>query len=193
MLDKQFSTPIFYKLFSRFESQSIQSEITDTLTKVNFNKVPYWGSHNHSISDTTFKTSLISEHNMLVTLEVIKKVVKEYFESIDYNKDYELTIKESWLTKQGKGEYAVPHNHGAFDISGVYYYATNGNDGDIHFVNPAPVTDTSKFINDTQYIKYKPAVGTMILFPSWLMHFVDENETDNRRISLSFNIELTEL
>ena len=192
MLDKQFSTPIYCKTFSRFESQVIQREIDSIVDNLNFRKVSSWPSHNHSLSDPTFKTSLFEQYPMSGTLGLFNKTVDEYLNELHYNRSYKLEVKESWLTDTRKGEYTVPHNHGAFDISGVYYYATNGEDGDIHFVNPSPITDTSKFINNTQYIKYTPLVGRLILFPGWLTHFVNENETDSRRMSLSFNIQIEE-
>jgi uncharacterized protein (TIGR02466 family) len=192
MLDKHFGTPVFCKLHTRFESQSVQTEIGNIVEKLNFAKVPQWGSSNHSLSDPTFKTSLFDQFDMPLTVNLINKNVTDYLNSLGYDKTYNLVIKESWLTDTRKNEYTVLHNHGAFDISGVYYFSTNGKDGDIHFVNPTQITDTSKFINDTQYVRYVPEVGKLILFPGWLMHFVDENETDSRRMSLSFNIQIEE-
>ena len=34
---------------------------------------------------------------------------------------------------------------------------------------------------------YKPVTGRCIMFPSWLMHCVDPNESNDIRISVSFN------
>jgi len=34
---------------------------------------------------------------------------------------------------------------------------------------------------------YKPIAGRLIMFPSWLMHCVDPNESNDIRISVSFN------
>ena len=192
MLHNHFSTPIYCKHFTRFESESMQKEIGSIIDELDFDKVPEWGPSNHSISDPTFRSTLFGTYNMPNTVNKILSTVKEYIKSLDCEKQFITDIKESWLTDTRKNEHTVPHNHGAFDISGVYYYATNSKDGDLHFVNPSPITDTSKYVTNTQYIKYMPQVGLMLLFPSWLTHFVNENETDNRRISLSFNIELTE-
>ena len=35
---------------------------------------------------------------------------------------------------------------------------------------------------------YPPQEGRLILFPAWLSHGVRENETDEDRISISFNL-----
>ena len=39
-------------------------------------------------------------------------------------------------------------------------------------------------------IKYDSLTNRMILFPSWLQHYVPINETDKNRISIAFNIML---
>ena len=36
--------------------------------------------------------------------------------------------------------------------------------------------------------EHKPEVGKILLFPGWLKHGINTNNTDNIRISLSFNI-----
>jgi len=192
MIENWFATPIYNKVLSRVEMESVQLSIGKIIEHLDFQKVPGWGSHNHSVSDPTFSENLFDLYDLSGVEQVIVRSVNEYINSFDYDKSFDITIKESWLTDTNKGEYTVPHNHGGFDISGVYYFLTNSNDGDINFVNPSPVLQTSKFISNSQYIKYKPKAGKLLLFPSWLTHFVNENETDNRRISLSFNIELKE-
>ncbi len=37
-------------------------------------------------------------------------------------------------------------------------------------------------------ITYKPTEGLFIIFPSWLWHGVEPNQSEESRISLSFNI-----
>jgi hypothetical protein len=37
-----------------------------------------------------------------------------------------------------------------------------------------------------------PAVGKLIIFPSWLVHYVEKNLDDSDRISLAFNIDIQE-
>ena len=41
--------------------------------------------------------------------------------------------------------------------------------------------------NDLPKIPVKPVEKLLIVFPSWLPHSVDSNDTDEARISLSFN------
>jgi uncharacterized protein (TIGR02466 family) len=37
------------------------------------------------------------------------------------------------------------------------------------------------------YVKYKAEAGKLILFESWLRHEVSANQSDEERISISFN------
>jgi uncharacterized protein (TIGR02466 family) len=36
-------------------------------------------------------------------------------------------------------------------------------------------------------VHYQPIAGRLIMFPSWLNHCVDPNQSDDIRISVSFN------
>lgn len=193
MIENWFSVPIYTKTLSMIEMESVQLSIGKIIDNLNFRKVPHWGANNHSVSDPTFNENLFESYNLSAVEQVMLRSTDEYIRSFGLGKDFTIDIKESWLTNTVKGEHTVPHNHGGFDISGVYYFLTNGNDGDIHFVNPSPIIDSSKFISNTQYIRYSPQIGKILLFPSWLTHFVSENETNSQRISLSFNIELKEV
>ena len=117
----------------------------------------------------------------------IDKHLKEYCSEIGY--EYKRYKIDSWLSKFGKGNYAHIHHHGITDISGVYYYKTNGNDGKIFFETPNPFLDTQLcYLRYGETWEHKPQEGKILLFPGWLRHGVRTNETDNTRISLSFNI-----
>ena len=37
-------------------------------------------------------------------------------------------------------------------------------------------------------VSKKAVTSTMYLFPSWIKHYVDRNESDKERISIAFNL-----
>ena len=37
-------------------------------------------------------------------------------------------------------------------------------------------------------VKFQPREGMMIIFPSWLLHYVEPNLCEDDRIAISFNI-----
>jgi len=78
-------------------------------------------------------------------------------------------------------------------MSGVYYIQLPQGTDVINFEDPRPARmmdfQMSCIVND-EYFAYNPKVGELLLFPSWLPHFVLPNTSDEERISISFNIEL---
>ena len=106
-------------------------------------------------------------------------------------------IINSWINFNEKGTFQFAHNHDTrkyndqeIYLSGVYYYKTNGDDGDLTFISPNIMHSTEMDIFSKAHASYKPIVGRLLLFPSWLSHQVGLNKTDNLRITISFNIGL---
>ena len=81
-------------------------------------------------------------------------------------------------------------------LSSVYYVQAEKNCGKIIFNNPNQVSrnrfpkDLKKTEFSANIQKIDPKEGTLLLFPSYLWHSVEPNETDNDRIIVSFNIEI---
>jgi uncharacterized protein (TIGR02466 family) len=95
------------------------------------------------------------------------------------------------MTLNELGSYAVMHDHGSSDISGVYYYKTNEQDGNLFFQTPNKLLSSNfLFKSIPSIVEYTPKVGKIVLFPGWLNHGVHTNTTDNERVSISFNIKL---
>ena len=137
----------------------------------------------HLITDSKFQDNIIDQHNLTKFKDEITYHIREYSAI-----DNEFKINSSWLTRCDKGNYAVCHEHGWSDISGVYYYQSNGKDGDIYFQTPNLAQTTCIWMHDPNTIQFPPEQGGLILFPGWLRHGVNTNTTDHTRISISFNI-----
>ena len=113
--------------------------------------------------------------------------VREYCAELEW--EFREYWMESWFTRYKKGDYSDVHRHGDSDISGVYFYKTNGHDGDLFFLSPtAPLSIAKCYHQNGLKISHQPQEGKMILFPGWLQHGVNVNNTDNIRMSLAFNI-----
>lgn len=94
-------------------------------------------------------------------------------------------IKEMWANINSKYCYNGAHTHSGI-ISGVLYLQTPLKCGKLILVNPAIRSDGHFFRNSNYGIK--PEKLACIMFPSWLEHYVEPNESDDLRISMSFNI-----
>ena len=186
-IENWFPTPIYFDMVENIET--IQREFFDLIESSSFDKHEGWDMHTHRLNDTSFKNSYIDK--VPAFEEELKKHVYKYmhdvespFESIE---DYVVT--SSWLTLTQPGQYAHNHSHGSADISGVYYVNTNTEDGSIFFNSPNNVlTHSYAYSGLVHTCSYRPQVGKLILFPGWLEHGVQVNNTDSNRISFSFNI-----
>ena len=107
---------------------------------------------------------------------------------------------DCWFNINKKGSYNTKHVHPTSDFSGVFWLKTSMNCGNIVFESPHNFSSfieiqsyTDKFKNDTGCTGgyfFNPIEGKMLIFPSSLEHEVQPNESDEDRISVSFNIKL---
>ena len=176
-----FPTPIYKSIISNFSE--VQSEIDNCISDINFEMVEGWGS-THYLSDPNFKSSFIHEKKLNNLEKAIDFSLNEYcgnYGSYD--------IIKSWATLFKRGNYAHIHAHGEADLAGVYYYKTGTLEGDPSFFFCTPVvgSEASIFWGE-QRLSMRPEEGTMLIFPGWLRHGVTTNDTDNDRVSISFNI-----
>lgn len=189
MINYYFPTPVLQKSADKIKFVGIQNEIKEMCKNLTFDKNKNWVSNNHKLSDISFKSNIIEEYNLLCLKSFIKSSVTEYLTTCQgFPMDYD--IVQSWMTSTGNGEITTLHNHGMFDIAGVYYYQTNNRDGAIKFINPNPGLAASQTFIKEYDVGIQPTEGMLILFPAWLNHTVDMNTTKNERMSLAFNINI---
>jgi uncharacterized protein (TIGR02466 family) len=181
-VNKLFPTPVY--MIDLVNPVDIQSEITQILPSIPMSYVDGWGQ-SHLLSTRTFDNDLISEFKLTALEKCLSQHLTQFCKDIDY--DPGSFTRTSWMTKFDRGNYGHIHHHGVADISGVYYYKTNGQDGDLFFESPLHAGQTSILFR-TDRIKVAPLVGRLLLFPGWLQHGIITNLTDNQRISISFNI-----
>ena len=117
-------------------------------------------------------------------------------------------IKESvklfvsaWININRPGDFNIKHFHPQSDLSGVLWIKTSNNCGNIQFHSPScfetfqeieSYTDDFKDSTNYHHAYWLPAKeGRMITFPSHLEHDVQENLSNEDRISVSYNISLS--
>ena len=139
---------------------------------------------------------LYSEEELKDIKKFCEQQLKIYLEEIEgADTDLaELRITQSWLNKTKPGELHHPHTHRNSYLAGVLYISCLPNDS-INLENRAyglynnmifPKKKTTNW--NSSGFKQNVTEGDLIIFPSWVLHHVDLNETKNReRISLSFD------
>ena len=185
MIEHLYATPV-YSNFAK-DYQSLNYHIDKVIDKVDFNYKKEWGATHYISTDFMKRINIIKKLGLNKIEKEIDTHLRNYCNDLDFTmRDYAL---ESWFAKFEKGNYAHIHNHNPADISGAYYYKTNGEDGDFFFESPNPYLEITKCYRQfSQRWKHKPQEGKILLFPGWLKHGVKTNNTDNTRISLAFNI-----
>jgi uncharacterized protein (TIGR02466 family) len=120
--------------------------------------------------------------------------MRVFSSSLRIKKD--IKMSNLWVNVNKPGCSNKSHMHPQAIISGVYYVSTPKDSGDLIFENP--IGDLmSSYLPKTHVNSYdrynssawhiSPKDGFLILFPSWLRHSVDVNNSKEDRISISFN------
>lgn len=115
------------------------------------------------------------------------------FLKLDYQS---FVITNCWANINPKGHSHQAHTHPNNFLSGVYYVRAPENSGDIEFHDPRQqavvlvpkVNERNPFNAWKQSIT--PKEGQLLMFNSWFQHLVQENRSDEERISISFNVML---
>ena len=111
---------------------------------------------------------------------------------------------QAWANVNAKGDYHNLHNHPHSWLSGTYYLdvpvqpSPTGRDdlnpGSISFFDPRGAANMTALRNDGQFdpeYRRLPKPGELFLWPAFLHHFVHPNLADTPRISISFNVVVT--
>ena len=109
--------------------------------------------------------------------------------------DSEPFLGNMWANINPPGGMNRAHQHPNSLWSGVYYIKAPKNSGNLKIDDPRSVAcmsrprqkDGEKPARLWRETHYEPVAGRCIMFPSWLMHCVDPNNSNDIRISVSFN------
>lgn len=107
----------------------------------------------------------------------------------------------AWANVNQFGDYNKPHTHPESMWSGVYYVRTGAvpadgsSSGMIEFIDPRAAVEMIAIPGGpfTGRFKLRPEDGMMLVFPSWLIHFVNPYLGDGERISIAFNALVTKI
>ena len=104
-------------------------------------------------------------------------------------------LTHSWIVSQYAGEYN-PYHHHSGDFSAVIYLKIPPKmqeELDKELEDHYPTNGLIEFMYGetqdmrTNYLKFKPEVGKLLVFPSYLKHFVYPFYSEGERRSMSFN------
>ena len=134
-------------------------------------------------------------------VEVCRASIEQNYASIMRNYDGEFNPEtldarfSGWINVNHKGGSNILHSHPNSHWSGVLYVQqpteVEGFSGMIEFVNPnqegrelAKLLPKSGFDN---MIRIRPKTGQIVIFPSYVLHSVYPNNSNQDRITIAFN------
>ena len=188
MHDDLFPTRIFL-VDNLLEEEYIDSMKKDILLSSRKTPRENWQSHPRLQNENKYKT----------LVEKIKLLSEKYMSDMRWDvEQYQIT--DMWSNILKPGEMHRPHTHSNNVLSGVYYVKAKKPIKDtpdssaIQFYDPRPQTKVlvprcHQNIKENSSIWFYPSVtNRLILFPSWLEHYVPINKTKENRISISWNV-----
>lgn len=106
-----------------------------------------------------------------------------------------LELGNFWININGRGDFNMPHDHQRSILSGVYYVSVpEENMGDlvVHRGDTAEFFLTSGVQRENtptnlREVSKLPIESLFYIFPSWVKHHVEPNQSNQDRVSIAFN------
>ena len=191
-----FSTPIWRLQFSDYES--LNADIREGLAQLGWTKLD---EKQRRVVDASHTFS--EDHFVTVNEVPAMGAVLDFFVSAcnaigrERNwdmREQQVSLQNYWVHSTPPGELTQLHSHKPGLLSGVYYVDKPHDSGELVFVDvnpyhefsPRPLPGKTDPMTSPE-ITLKAEEGTMLIFPGWLPHKVPRNNSDRRRVSISFN------
>ena len=133
-----------------------------------------------------------------ILLSTVTETLQSYFSKGVLSKGGSFGLSGLWMNINKKGDYNATHDHPNCHMAGVLWINSPVGGGNFECQSPHSYTSgpemmvyTSEFREKTNsYGSYgfSPTEGDILLFPASLNHKVTSNQSDEDRISSSFNL-----
>ena len=127
-----------------------------------------------------------------IILDVVKSETMDNV-SINYSNPDDIIYihTRGWMNYNNPGDSLFIHGHGGAKIRATYYINTPENSGDLLLIDPRGAVDWDKGLdgcNGSKFTRVRPRAGTIVFFPSYVLHTVERNNSTAPRISLTTDI-----
>jgi len=99
---------------------------------------------------------------------------------------------QSWINIHERGGFNFLHIHEGSLLCGCFYLQVPEGSGPLVFRDPRPGVIHAGIkgngANAYKDIQLAPSDGLLVLFPSWLEHYVEPHDGDRSRIAIPFNV-----
>lgn len=187
------STPVFIKVNenTRWMNESLKMSILhkESKEKEGLKRSNYGGWH----SDDDL-INWIADMDRIDLIRIITET-ESVFKTL-LNQQATKYIMKAWANVNRNGDYNTIHSHPNFQISGVYYVSDGEPDesvesnGYLELLDPRTAATHCKIkgMDFGNFYGIKPQNGMIVLFPSFVEHWVHPFQGKSERISIAFNI-----
>jgi len=194
MVEYWFPTPIWYFDLDDIDNKKIVKYATK-LSKKNKGRILSnyggWQSGDFHLNDC--------ENEELLKLgEIVELKAREASVELGIKQNMQVSMNNFWLNLNQRDNSNIRHTHPTSFFSAAYYVQAPENCGKIVFEHPSSLINFwwTSFTDNNSYathsnINYEPKAGRLVIFPSWLEHSVQPNASDDVRISVAFNMDIS--
>jgi len=186
MVDRLFATPLYLGSVNPSEEELLFLETLEVVRATSSN-----------LSFTQDKNIFDLQELKNLKSQVDQHVKNFCVDDLGLSQYLDFQCNGSWLNNFFPGDWAGPHYHSNCFISGVLYLNTPENSGgivfhnDIHRSNVFGPFFNPEFTKFTEFngtmVTYSPSFGDIYLFPSFLPHSVETNDSSEVRKSIAFD------
>ena len=153
------------------------------------------GSPKSNVKGWHSKEDLYLQDDFKQITQDIMFQAQQCFDALSVEKKYGPEMTGLWAMINPPGARNTVHTHPLNFLSGVYYLKVPKNSGNLVFIEPRPqaeVFDPPKkpdvSVHFAHSVQWEAKENNLIFFPSWLQHEVQQNNSNEDRIILSFNL-----
>ena len=157
-----------------------------------------WSNQDKGVSKTNYKgwhstTDMANKPEYQQLIIELMKMQKEVYDNEHI--DRHARLGNMWANINPPGGMNQPHIHPNALFSGVYYIKSQLKSGRLKIYDPRPGVQYNMPVRKPgdpgkdlwREANIEPVPGRIIMFPAWLWHSVEENKSNDIRISVSFN------
>ena len=157
-----------------------------------------WSNQDKGVNKTNYKgwhstTDMANKPEYQLLVNELFKMQQDIYEK--EHLDRQPKLGNMWANINPPEGMNQPHIHPNALFSGVYYVKSNPQAGRLKIYDPRPgaqINMPTRKPGDPgkdlwRDANIEPIPGRIIMFPAWLWHSVEPNQSDDIRISVSFN------
>ena len=153
-----------------------------------------WSKRDYDDNWQTKSANLHKQKEFKFFADLIILTSKRIIEQLDYKVE-DIIITDMWANVLKDTEHHPMHTHSNNFLSGTYYLQSDQK-ASIVFHDPRPAADVivprkkETTLNNSSLLSYASKQNRAVIFPSWLPHWVQQNKSNHKRISIAWNIQI---